>query len=528
MRRPGGRGLVWAACAGVPFAALSALLGARLLRGGWSAVAQIVGTQGGLLLNTVVFGGLTAVVATALGWTVAHVQDSYAFPGRRMVGWIVLVPLVTPSFACAMALVIVAGHNGWVTRWLGGGPDIYGLPGLVIAGAVARLPYAYLAMSVAYRLVDHAQVETAEALGASSRRVLTAVLWPRLRGAVVTVFLLVFADTVADLANPLVIGGGYGVVASRLYQTVVGEADLAAASGYAVLLFAPALAYWLASGRSTLGPARLDVRPLAPRRRPGRVGRLLIGVAWVTVTSIVGLLLVLVVEAFRPVGDAWTSAFASVLTGVHTRALATTVLLALVALPVTTAVAVGGTLLLAPDARLLRWGQRWCTVLGAVPNLVLGLAALLALVAMRGAFADGASSRVLGVFWLIVLVHVLRNAPAMTHACLGAADALVPDVRESATLLGARGWRLARLVYLPRLRPVLRENAVMTFARMLTATSSVILLADAQVPLLTVSMLTEVSAGRLATASAMTVTTGLLIGVAIALAQGGWRSVRTR
>lgn len=66
----------------------------------------------------------------------------------------------------------------------------------------------------------------------------------------------------------------------------------------------------------------------------------------------------------------------------------------------------------------------------------------------------------------------------------------------------------------------------MSAARALTATSSVILLTDAQVPLLTARMLVEVDAGRLASAAAMAVVLGVLVALVGALANWGWRDAR--
>ena len=68
-------------------------------------------------------------------------------------------------------------------------------------------------------------------------------------------FLLLFVEAIADLANPLVIGGDFTVLASRAYIAVNGEYNTAAGSAYSLILLVPALLvfllqrYW--SGRSS-------------------------------------------------------------------------------------------------------------------------------------------------------------------------------------------------------------------------------------------------------------------------------------
>ena len=42
-------------------------------------------------------------------------------------------------------------------------------------------------------------------------------------------FLLLFVESIADLANPLVLGGDYTVLASRAYLAITGEYNVAAA-----------------------------------------------------------------------------------------------------------------------------------------------------------------------------------------------------------------------------------------------------------------------------------------------------------
>lgn len=516
-------GATWGLMLGVPAGVFAVLLARQLVAGGFAELGVIVTTQHGLLLNTALYGALTAVAATVLGWMLAHVHHLYDFRGRTALHWLSLAPLVMPSFTFAMALVILLGHNGWLTSLLGAGVEVYGLGGLVVAGTLARLPYAYVMLLLAYRGMSADLMDAAAGLGASPRRVLRAVIWPRLRLPVLTVMLLTFADTAADLANPLVVGGGFRVVSSRLYEAVVGEGDLAVASAYTVLLLAPALAYWL------VGRGVGDARPALARRvpglgrRPNHGGVLIVAVSWAVGLLIAVLLGVVGVAAVAPQGGpVGFSAFAGLLADPGYRAMAWSVLIACVVVPLALAAALLGMLAVAPDPVWVVRAQRWCGALVAVPNIVAGFGGFLAFLAVRGLFGDSTAWRTIGVVVMLAIVLMLRIMPQAALAMLAPAHELVPDIRGAGASLGARGWRLVRLVYLPRLRDPIRNTVVLSAARALTATSSVLFLSDVQVPLATPRMLIDIDAGQIAAAAAMTVVIGGLIGVVGVLAQWGW------
>ena len=520
----------WGTILGVPVVALMLALGVQLATGGAALVPGLLAGQATTLANTTLYGLLTAVVVTAVAWAMAHTQHSYDFRGRRLVHVLALAPLLMPSFTVAIALVVLAGQNGWLTGATGVRLDIYGLPGLVVASVFARLPFAYLGLVLAYRLLDARRIDAARDLGASRLAVLRTVTWPGLRLPVAAVAVVAFADTVADLANPLVIGGGFPVVASRLYESVTAEGDLAAGSAFAVLLLAPAAVAMVATRR--LDAARLSV-PAAmfpgDARRPRGVGWALVAVSWTVAGAVAVLLTVVAVAALVPgTGGPTLESFAAVLDGPHTRALATTVLLSCLAVPLVIGCSVAVTLTSAARERWLRTARRTAGALSAVPNVVLGLAALLLVLTLPGAAGDDSVLRALVLGAVVLLVHVVRGVPAAVTPMLAAAGTLLPDTRDAATQLGARGVTLARAVYLPALGPAVRAAALTTGARTLTATSSVILLSDQQLPLLTHRMLVEADAGRLSSAAAMTVVLGALVALLGLALTAGWPDDRRR
>ncbi len=82
-------------------------------------------------------------------------------------------------------------------------------------------------------------------------------------------------------------------------------------------------------------------------------------------------------------------------------------------------------------------------------------------------------------------------------------------------VLGVERAEVARALVVPAIRPEWLKAGLVVFARTLTAISSVVLLTNAQVPLLSVRMLIDVEAGRLSSAAAMNVTLAVLVAGAL-------------
>ncbi|MEZ5085064.1 MAG: ABC transporter permease subunit [Tessaracoccus sp.] len=497
----------WTLVLGIPSIVVLALTVNLIVRAQLHEITTIISAQSGVLLDTGVYGLATAVLATALAWTMAHVQHCYRFPGRRVVHWLALVPLVMPSFTLAMALLVILGHNGLAARALDVDIEIYGLPGLVLAGTLARLPYAYLMVRLFYRTLDATLFLTAEHLGAGPWKALRVIAWPRLRMVLFTVFLLVFAETVADLANPVVIGGSHRVVASRLYEAVTGEGDLVSGAIYGALLLVPSLGYLLVSRRSAIrGWDSVISRSSGGwEKSPGVVGWWLVATSWVA-SGLIALLLGAVVTASFVTPDGIGIAnYRALLEGAHLEALAWSVLLMVVVVPVSILLAIGGVLLVAPYRRWIAHAERLCRAVATIPPIMWGFGACVILIAARTQGVGSVGAQTALHFALIAAVLILRSLPTNALLLLNEASRLTPDLRGAAMSLGAKGRTLVRLVYMPRLRDPVRGAAVLSVARSVTATSSVVLLSDMLLPLMTARMLIDVGAAQFGTAAAMSV-----------------------
>lgn len=520
-RRPG-RGSGWRRW--LPVVAAFAAL-APVVVGGDAPMRAPSLSRFGALAGTTTLGLTVAVAATGLAVLLAHTQHAYAFRGRRVIDVLCLAPLALPPFGFAVALIVMFGQGGLAVRWWGVSPvPVYGFAGLALAGTLSCLPLTYLLVRHRYGELDTAVTEAAADLGASPWQVFRLVTWVRLRPVVRTVFLLAFVRTVTDLATPLVLGGDFPVLPTRIYQSLNAESDVGGAVALAVALTAMVLLVRLTAGVDRELPAVRDAAgPLSVGRRPGPLGRVAVAAAGAVAVVVAVPLVVVAVAAFvQADASGLTGAHvAEVFTGTHARALVTSVFFALLAAPLATASA--GALALLADRRTRRGPavHTAVAVLRSVPGVALGLGAYLA---MTGAVrVAGPTGIVLAGGLAILVVHVLHaGAPLALEGAL-AVESRPRALTEAARSLGARRRDLLAVVHLPALAPVLTAGALTAFVRSLTAVSTVVFLAGLHFPLLPLRALVAVDGGRLGEASAMCAVLAVLAllaaGAALAVAR---------
>lgn len=220
--------------------------------GSGSLFAALPRGPNGVVANTAALVLGSALLGTACSWAAAHTVYHHEFPGRRLVHAALLAPLLMPPPAVALALVVLLGRNGLLTR---AGPlqqvEVYGLPGLIAAVTVTYFPFAYRTVTYALRSQNRSLLLAAADLGASRLRLVTRHELPFLVPTLGVVLLVLALDALTDLAAPLVIGGRPVVWAERVYDAALAERDLAGAAVNALLMLLVAVVVALLVARFT-------------------------------------------------------------------------------------------------------------------------------------------------------------------------------------------------------------------------------------------------------------------------------------
>ncbi|AYF98408.1 iron ABC transporter permease [Protaetiibacter intestinalis] len=471
-----------------------------------------------IVQNTVVLGVLVGVIGTAIGFLFAYVQVRLDFRGKKLLHLLALLPIVSPPFAVATAVITLFGRSGIVSHeLLGLSPTLYGLPGLTIVLSLSFFPAAYMNMLGLLRSLDPSLDEAAASIGASKWRIFRTVTLPMLVPGFASSFLLLFVEAIADLANPLVIGGDFTVLSSRAYIAITGEYNVGAGAAYSIVLLLPALAVFLVQ-RYWAGRKNVVSVTGKPAGRPDTVTFLPARILLLTGVGLIALLIVTIYATvvlggfvkILGINNAFDlSHYRYVLSGIGSDAMITTTTLALIATPIA---GVLGLVVAWLIVRKLRSGQGALDFLGmlglAVPGTVLGIGYALTFnsplgfgnVALLPALAGGGA--VFGGAVAIVMVYVIRSSPSGQRAGVASLQQIDMAIDEASASLGASGMTTFRKVTLPLIRPALLAGLTYAFARSMTTLSPIIFITTPQTKIMTSQILSEVDAGRFGNAFA--------------------------
>ncbi len=474
------------------------------------------------IVNTLALGVATATASTLLGFALAMATTRAARGAlRSFLHYVALLPLIAPPFALALATIFLFGRRGLISKGLFGLElTPYGFNGLVFVQTITFFPVAYLIFDALLRQLDPALEEAAYNLGASRGRILRTVTIPLLRPGFAGAFLIVFVEALADLGNPLIIGGDFNVLVSSTFLAIIGEYDTRKAVAYAVVLMAPSIVAYFAQrlwvgDRSVVTvtgrPSTGLVRTLEPSLRLPLIGlglfvSGLVLLLFATVfagafTKLLGINNTLTLDHYR-----------FVLLGIGSRAMTDTTFLSAIAAPVA---AIAGLLVAYLVVRTRVPGRTtfdYVTMLGAAaPGIVLGLGLLLAF--------NHRPLLLTGTAVIFVIAFTIRTAPLALRSSVAALLQIDATIEQASANLGAGAVHTFRRVTLPLVRRSVLSSVIFSFARNMTTLSTVALLVTPHWRIMTSQILNEIDAQRLGSGAAYSTILIAIVFIAIVLLQ---------
>lgn len=486
-----------------------------------------------IIQNTLEMGLVVAALGTALGFLLAYIQVKVAAPFKRFMHILFLVPIIAPPFALATSVLLLFGRNGMITRgWFGVRYDIYGLDGLALVLTLSYFTVAYMNLKGMMQALDPALDEAATNLGASKWRIFRTVTVPMLIPGIAGSFLLLFVEAIADLGNPLVMGGNYEVLSTRIYVSIVGLYNTTAAAVLSVILLVPSLLvfmiqrYWI---------SRTSVVSVTgkPAGTPQQITHPLVRWPLFAVGMFVALFILLIygtifVGAFTKIlnvnNEFTLDHFDFVINGYGSEAMKDTTRLAAIATPIAGLLGMVIAFLVVRKKFMGRAALDFATMLGiAVPGTIIGIGYLLVFnrpnditlpligtVTLIPKLTGGRA--IFGGAGAIVLVFIVRSVPAALRSGVAALSQIDPSIEEASISLGADSVGTFRRITLPLIRPAFLSGLVYAFARSMTTISAIIFLTTSRTKIMTHQILNEVENGRYGNAFAYCV---ILIGIVL-------------
>ncbi|WP_050587732.1 iron ABC transporter permease [Mesorhizobium sp. LSHC432A00] len=504
----------------------------------------------GVAWNTVAIAVLVGFFCTALGLALALIALRTKLPAKWLLRGLSILPIITPPFVIGLALILLFGRAGIVTNLMSvhlGIPRsrwIYGMAGITIAQVLAFTPIAFLVLVGVLQGVSPSMEEASQTLRASRWRTFRTVTWPLIRPGLASAFLISFIESMADFANPLVLGGNFNVLSTDIFFAVVGAAhDQGRAAVLAIVLLMFTLAAfviqrrWIGSRSYVTVAGKGDGGVPATLPKALRIGCYAAVVPWLVLTIVVyGIILCggFVQSIGRdntPTLEYFLTAF-SIEKGVNGwffsgsawPSLLMTIGLALVAMPFTAALGILTAYLLDRQRFAGRTMFEFLAMMSfAIPGTVIGVSYILAF--------NVPPVQLTGTGLIIVISFIFRNMPVAIRAGLANLGQIDKSLDEASLTLGARSFATLRRVILPILKPAIVTAMIYSFVRAVTAVSAVIFLASGRFNLATVYIVGRADVGEYGIAivySAVMIVVMMVILIGIQLLVGERRLGRRR
>jgi iron(III) transport system permease protein len=455
-------------------------------------------------LNSLMMLVLSTLSATLIGFVFAYTVTRTDVPGRKAFKFITLLPLFSPPFMVSFSYIMMFGRNGLITKgFLGLDVNIFGWHGLWLAQTIAFFPVAFLVMEGVLQSISPMLEYAGRNLGANGFTLFRTVTFPLARPGVAGAALLVAIQVLADFGNPIMISGGFSVLATEAWMRVEGWADIAGAAVLSIMLLVPSLVlffvqrYWV--GRKSY----VTVTGKMAQVNIQKTGKVM---KWVlfTVCAAVSLLVLLVyvgliVGAFvNGWGYDWTFT-TRYITEIATRSKELVHSLSY------SAIAGFSSALFSMTAAFLvsrkkfpgrRFVDFTCMLPAALPGIFLGIG-----------YSIGFTRPpvdLYGTATIIILSMIFWNISTGYQTGIGAFQQISPSFSEAASNLGAGSLRIFREIEIPLIKGPFFSSFIMSFIRAITTLSVIVFLSTSKNAVATFSIMNLVSDGFYGKAAALT------------------------
>jgi iron(III) transport system permease protein len=503
----------------------------------WSIGCMTGAGRCGVVINSLVLAVLSGVLATALGLALALLVARTDFRMKRMLRAISILPIITPPFVVGVAIIVLFGRTGIVTvevaQWFEIRPTrwIYGLPGILMAQVLAFAPVTFLVILSGLEAINPTLEEASTTLGARPVTTFLTVTWPLLRPALAAAFLLAFIESLADFGNPIVLGGSYDVLSTKIFFAVVGaQYDLGQAATLSVLLLALTVAaFWIQA--RWLG--RVSYVTVTGKSDAGLISPVPALIKWAAVVAVapfvlftVGVYAIVLAGGFvqdigrmdltPTFGHIWTAFSFEVnergvqLFGSAWDSLITTLWVSALSAPLTMGIGILTAWLVARQDFVGKRTFEFGTLLSfAIPGTVVGVSYVAAF--------NVPPIDITGTLWILVICFVFRNMPVGMRAGMAALAQIDRNMEEASQTMGAGGGRVLQDVVLPLIKPAIFTALVYAFVTAMTAVSAVIFLVSARHNMATAYIMGRVENGEYALAIAYSTVLMLVMVACVAL-----------
>ncbi len=451
--------------------------------------------------NTLKVGFLVGIASSLIGLLFAYVEVYVKLRTKFMSGLfqvVSMLPVVSPPFVLSLSMIMLFGKSGIITRYLLHIYDnsVYGFWGIAIVQTLTFFPVCYMMLKGLLKNIDPSLEEAARDMGAARWKVFTTVTLPLILPGLGNAFLVTFIESIADFANPMIIGGSYDTLATTIYLQITGAYDKEGASAMAVVLLLITLIMFIVQKYYLEAKSTATLSGKASRERMLIMDRS-VTVPLSVLCSVLAVFVIgmYICVPFGALFKTWgydfhltTKWFSQVFKKYKGfKAFKDSFVLSLIASPITALLSmIISYLVVKRKFRSKGFIEAVSMLAMAVPGTVLGIGYIRGF--SSGVFRTGFLQGLYGTGALLVIVFIVRSLPTGTRSGISALRQIDKSIEESAYDMGADSFKVFMTVTLPLIKDSFLSGLVTAFVRSITAISAIILLVTPQYLLITVQI----------------------------------------
>ena len=465
--------------------------------------------------NTLIIGAVTGILSTLIGLLFAYVEVYVKLRTKFLAGLfkvVSILPVVSPPFVLSLSMILLFGRSGIISKTLLGIQDsnIYGMRSIIIIQTMTFFPVCYMMLKGLLKNIDPSLEEAARDMGASRWKVFTSVTWPLMLPGIGNAFLVTVMESIADFANPMMIGGNVDTLATSIYLQITGNYDKQGAAAMAVVLLSITFIMFFVQKYILEAKATATLSGKASRQRMLITDRS-VRVPLVVLCSAVAIFVIAmyICVPYGSVITTWgrnytlTTKWYEKVFNLYRGAQAFTdsFIMALIAAPLTALLSMIISYLVVKKKFALKGYIELSSMLAmAVPGTVLGVGFIRGYA--NGLFHTGALQFIYGTTAILIIVFIVRSLPTGTRSGISALRQIDKSIEESAYDMGANSFEVFMTVTLPLIKDSFLSGLVTAFVRSITAISAVILVVTPATLLITVQINEYANRGEYAVACA--------------------------
>ncbi len=453
------------------------------------------------ITNTLKVGFLVGIASALIGLLFAYVEVYVRLRTKFMSGIfqvVSMLPVVSPPFVLSLSMIMLFGKSGIITRYLLHIYDnsVYGFWGIAVVQTLTFFPVCYMMLRGLLKNIDPSLEEAARDMGAARWKVFTTVTLPLILPGLGNAFLVTFIESIADFANPMIIGGSYDTLATTIYLQITGAYDKEGASAMAVVLLFITLLMFIVQKYYLERKSTATLSGKASRERMLIMDKsVTVPLSILCSALAVFVIFMYICVPFGALFRTWgfdfhltTKWFGQVFKKYKgLKAFKDSFLLSLIASPITALLSmIISYLVVKRNFKSKGFIEAVSMLAMAVPGTVLGIGYIRGFSA--GVFRTGFLQGLYGTGALLVIVFIVRSLPTGTRSGISALRQIDKSIEESAYDMGADSFTVFMTVTLPLIKDSFLSGLVTAFVRSITAISAIILLVTPQYLLITVQI----------------------------------------